>query len=340
MLAGRDAGELLRGEVAVVVRRGACFAFNSTVSVLPRYLTYSSRSSQLAKCSGLRLSSSVTSGLMGHFSYLRELLSTETLSIALTKYSGRAKTDEIEKLELDALPLGFLETTNQVGSGQWDALHAKVDELLHGVDTSAWPEHIRAMDATVEVLIEKLGSSGCTLDGGTFRVTYIEVVKGVLVGQTELDAGEGALDTLLTAVDDKYHEEIWRTLRETISGVTGSSLTHAMDLCPKLMSDVAQTGSSISKNEKDNVLRFLLIPALEGQNSKALRIFAGMTYSRLRDFQVAAQEGTNSALEAAWESYSDADVDRDLKRDLSEVLFGKRKAKPMLDPSFWNPFLK
>ncbi|GLQ35989.1 hypothetical protein GCM10007939_22730 [Amylibacter marinus] len=278
------------------------------------------------------------SGLMGHFSYLRELLSTDTLSSALTKYSARAKTDEIEKLELDDLPLGFLKTTNQVGSRQWDSLHAKVDELLHGIHSSAWPEHIRAMDATVEVLIEKLGSSGCTLDGGTFRAPYIEVIKGVLAGQIELDAGDGALDTLLTAMDDKYHEEIWRTLRETISGVTGNSLEQAMRLCPGLMSDVAKTGSSISKNEKDNVLRNLLIPALEGGNSKALRIFAGMTYSRLKDFQVAAQDGTNSALEAAWNSYSNADVDRDLKRDLSEALFGKRKAKSFLDPSYWMPF--
>lgn len=113
-----------------------------------------------------------------------------------------------------------------------------------------------------------------------------------------------------------------------------------MTVCPELMSDVAQNGGSISKSEKDNVLRNLLIPALESQNSKALRIFSSMTYSKLKAFQDAAQDSTKKALEAAWKSYSDADVDRDLKRDLSEALFGKRKAKSILDPSFWNPLLK
>jgi hypothetical protein len=274
------------------------------------------------------------------FSYIRSIVSKETLPAVLKKYAGRVTDDDISKLTISDVPSGFLEETHALGDGDWDSFHIRVEELLHGIEATAWPEHIRAMDATVDVLVEKLVSSGCKLDGGTFRAPYIEVVNSVLAGRTELEANDGALDVLLTAIDEKYHEEIWRTLRETISGVTGSSLAHAMRLCPELMSNVAQTGSSISKNEKDNVLRNLLIPALEGRDSKALRIFTGMSYSRLKDFQVAAQEGTNSALEAAWNSYSDAEVDRDVKRDLSEALFGKRKAQSMLDPSFWNPFLK
>jgi len=274
------------------------------------------------------------------FSYIRSIVSTETLPQVLKKYAGRVSEDDISKLKISDVPSGFLEATHGLGDGYWDAFHSKVDELLLGIDTTAWPEHIAAMDTTVDVLIEKLGSSGCKLNGGTFRAPYIEIVKGVLAGQTELEAGDGALDTLLTAIDEKYHEVIWRTLRETVSGVTGSSLADAMRLCPKLIADVAQSGSPISKNEKDNVLRNLLIPALEGRHSRALRIFAKMTYARLKDYQGAAQDGTNNALEAAWNSYSDADVDRDLKRDLSEALFGKRKAKSILDPSYWNPFLK
>ncbi|WP_298814797.1 P-loop NTPase fold protein [uncultured Roseibium sp.] len=274
------------------------------------------------------------------FSYIRSVVLTETLPDVLKKYAGRVTEDDISKLKISDVPSGFLEATHELCDGHWDTFHSKVDELLHGIDASAWPEHIKAMDATVDVLVEKLGSSGCKLDGGIFRAPYIEVVKGVLAGQTELEASDGALDKLLTAIDDKYHEEIWRTLRETISGVTGNSLANAMILCPKLMSDVAQNGSSISKSEKDNVLRNLLIPALEGRNTRALRIFVEMAYARLKNFQVAAQDGTNKALEAAWNSYSDADVDRDLKRDLSEALFGKRKAKSILDPSLWNPLLK
>lgn len=275
-----------------------------------------------------------------HFSYILSIVSPETLPHVLRKYADRISEDDISKLKISDVPSGFLEATHRLGDGHWDAFHSKIDELLYGIDATAWPEHMAAMDTTVDVLIEKLGSSGCKLDGGTFRAPYIEIVKGVLAGQIELEAGDGALDTLLTAIDQNYHEVIWRTLRETVSGVTGSSLADAMRLCPKLIADVAQSGRSISKNEKDNVLRNLLIPALEGRLSKVLRIFAKMTYARLKDFQDAAQDGTNNALEAAWSSYSDADVDRDLKRDLSEALFGKRKAKSILDPSFWNPLLK
>lgn len=274
------------------------------------------------------------------FSYIRSIVSPETLPHVLRKYAARISEDDISKLKISDVPSGFLEATHSLGEGHWDAFHSKIDELLYGIDATAWPAHIAAMDTTVDVLIEKLGSSGCKLDGGTFRAPYIEIVRDVLAGQIKLKTGDGALDALLTAIDQKYHEEIWRTLRETVSGVTGSSLADAMRLCPKLIADVARSGSSISKNEKDNVLRNLLIPALEGRLSKALKIFTEMTYPRLKDFQNAAHDGTKNALEAAWNSYSDADVDRDLKRDLSEALFGKRKAKSILDPSFWNPLLK
>ena len=273
-----------------------------------------------------------------HFLYIRGIVPTETLPDVLKKYAGRVSADDISKLQLSDVPSGFLAATHGLGDGCWDPFHSKVDELLHGIDTTAWLEHITAMDSTVDVLVEKLGSSGCKLDGGTFRAPYIKVVRSVLAGQTELEASDGALDTLLIAIDEKYYEEIWRTLRETISGVTGSSLAHAMTLCPELMSEVAQNGSSISKSEKDNVLRNLLIPALEGQNPKALKIFSSMPYNKLKSFQSAAQDSTNNALKAAWNTYSDADVDRALKRDLSEALFGKRKAKSILDPSYWLPF--
>ncbi|WP_340249989.1 hypothetical protein [Sulfitobacter pontiacus] len=179
------------------------------------------------------------------FPYIRSIVSTATLSDVLKVYAGRVTEDDISKLEISDIPSGFLEATHELGDGHWDTFHSKVDELLHGIDASAWPEHIKAMDPTVDVLVEKLGSSGCKLDGGIFRAPYIEIVKGVLAGKIELEANEGALDTLLTAIDEKYHEEIWRTLRETVSGVTGSSLADAMRLCPKLIANVAQNGSSI-----------------------------------------------------------------------------------------------
>lgn len=162
-------------------------------------------------------------------------------------------------------------------------------------------------------------------------------VNEVLSGQVKVEAAKGSLDTLLKAIDANYHEEIWRSLREKISDVTPSSLEAAMYLFPQLVSDIAHTGSRISKAEKDNVIRNLLSPALEGRNRQALNIFVDMGYARLKDYQDAAEKSSTSMLEGAWKSFKDAEADRELIRDVSEAIHGKKKTKSIFDPEFWLP---
>ena len=274
-------------------------------------------------------------GLISHFTYLKELFDDESLTDVLRKYAGRTKDSEIENLTIDELPTGFMYATNAVGGGHWNAIHGKVNELLKSVDEDAWPEHMVNMDHTTITLIEKLESSGCKLDGGRFRKPFIKVVLGVLSGQYEIKATEGAFDTLLAAISHSYHGDIWRTLREEISNVTVSSLAEGMRLFPKLIANVAQRGDRINKAEKDNVVRYLLIPALEGGNSQALRVFIGFGYNKLKDFQKAAEPSTATMLDGAWKGFKDSDTDSRLIRDLSEALYGKRKTKSILDPTFW-----
>ena len=274
------------------------------------------------------------SGLTSHIPYLRELLDENVLVGALEKYAPRMKAPDIKKLTLDDIPNGFVSLSHATG-GLWNILHEHLDELLGAVDQKAWQGHVEEMDHTAVMLLEKLDASGCQLDSGIFRKPFVNVVKRALSGESEIEAADGALDTLLLALDRNYHEDVWRSLREGISNVSAQSLGHAMALCPELISNVAQRGERIMKAEKDNVLRHLLVPALEGRHGDALRIFIGMGYSKLKDFQNAAQDSTTTMVEGAWKSFSDADVDRSLKRDLGEVLFGKRKAKSILDPSFW-----
>lgn len=274
------------------------------------------------------------SGVTSHFPYLRDLLEEGVLVGALEKYAPRMKAAEIKKLTLDDIPRGFLSLTHATG-GQWNTLHEHIDHLLGAVDQGAWQGHVEAMDHTAVMLLEKLDASGCQLNAGVFRKPYTNVVKRVLSGESEIEAADGALDTLLLALDKNYHEDVWRSLREGISNVSAPSLGRAMVLCPELISNVAQRGERIMRAEKDNVLRHLLVPALEGRHDDALRIFVGMGYSKLKDFQNAAQDSTTTMVEGAWKNFSDADVDRSLKRDLGEVLLGKRKAKSILDPSFW-----
>jgi len=274
------------------------------------------------------------SGLISHVPYLRDLLEEGVLVGALEKYAPRMKAAEIKKLSLDDIPRGFLSLSHAAG-GQWNTLHEHLDDLLGAVDQGAWQGHIEEMEHTAVMLLEKLDASGCQLDAGVFRKPFVNVVKRVLSGESEIEAADGTLDDLLLALDKNYHEDVWRSIREGISNVSATSLRHAMVLFPELISNVAQGGERIVKAEKDNVLRHLLVPALEGRHSDALRIFVGMGYSKLKDFQNAAQDSTTTMVEGAWNNFSEADLDRSLKRDLGEVLLGKRKAKSILDPNFW-----
>lgn len=193
------------------------------------------------------------------------------------------------------------------------------------------------MDHTTNILIEKLESSGCMLDSGNFRKPFVRVVNAVLSGHAEIEADQGTLDVLLGSMDDTYHEDIWRSLRETMTGVTSASLEAAIHLFPQLVADVAQSGGRISKSEKDNVIRNLLVPALEGRNGEALKIFVGMGYARLKDYQNGAATSSTSMLEGAWRGYKEAETDKDMIRSVSDAIHGKQKTKSIFDPTFWLP---
>lgn len=276
-------------------------------------------------------------GLLSHFVYLNELFDTKDLNEIFRKYGKRLKLAEIRELTLEDLPKGFLEATHNVEDENWGALHKHVNQLLESIDSDTWPELIRDMNHTTAILIEKLNLSGCELDAGNFRKPLVEVVNEVLSGQIKIEAAKGSLDTLLKAIDVNYHEEIWRSLREKISEVTPTSLEAAMHLFPRLVSNVAQSGNRISKTEKDNVIRNLLSPALEGRNRQALNIFVNIGYARLKDYQDAAETSSTSMLEGAWKSFKAAEEDRELIRDVSEAIHGKKKTKSIFDPAFWLP---
>ncbi|AQU83130.1 hypothetical protein BV504_11340 [Halomonas sp. 'Soap Lake  len=275
--------------------------------------------------------------LLSHFVYLDELFDTKDLTEIFRKYAKKVNRPETEELTLEDLPKRFLEVTYAVADGSWGTLHERVDQLLKFVEYDAWPELIRDMNHTTSILLEKLELSGCKLDAGNFRKPFVDVVNGVLSGQVEIEAAQGSLDTLLKAIDANYHEEIWRTLREKMSGVTTSSLEAAMHLFPRLVSDIAQSGNRISKSEKDNVIRNLLSPALEGHNRQALNIFINVGYARLKDYQDAAEKSSTSMLEGAWKSFKDAETDRELLREVSEAIYGKKRTKSFFDPTFWLP---
>ena len=83
--------------------------------------------------------------------------------------------------------------------------------------------------------------------------------------------------------------------------------------------------------EKDNVVRHILCPALEGSNQGVLKIFVEMGYTRISDYKRASNESTEKRLEGALKSFMDASEDRSWKRTVTEAVEGKRRAKSIWD---------
>ncbi|NVK33038.1 MAG: hypothetical protein HWE23_01080 [Rhodobacteraceae bacterium] len=273
--------------------------------------------------------------LLSNFSYISEILVSDDLRDSLGRYAERFDKTQIEELKITDLPSGFLKSTHACTNGSWKTLHDHVDQLLKSVSAESWPEHIEKMDHTVAILIEKIESSGCALNSGDFRNPFTKVVIDIFAGNIQIENNDKSLDTLMNAIGVSYHEDIWRTLREQISGVTSSSLQASMNLFPELVENIAQSGDRILKTEKDNVIRNLLIPALEGHNKQALQIFVDMGFTKLKDFQNAAETSSTNMLEGAWKDFKSTEDDRDLIRAVSEAIHGKRKTKSSFDPSFW-----
>lgn len=76
------------------------------------------------------------------------------------------------------------------------------------------------------------------------------------------------MDVLLGSMDDTYHEDIWRSLRETMTGVTSASLEAAIHLFPQLVADVAQSGGEFRSPKKITLLETCSCPHLRGEMEK------------------------------------------------------------------------
>lgn len=215
----------------------------------------------------------------------------------------------------------------------WNKFHHRVDVLFKEVKERNWRDHIMSMDHTAILLIEKISSSGCYLDIAKFREPLIQSVLDILSGFDIPEAEEGAIDTLVNALDSCFFADIWRTIREKIADVTPNSLDKAVYLFPQLLSNLVQPGDRITKDEKDNVIRHILCPALEGRNRAVLEIFVGVGYRRIADFLKSANDSTKERFEGAWKSFSETENDRDWLRTVGEAVLGKRQIK-----YFWEAF--
>lgn len=273
-------------------------------------------------------------GLTLYFDYLQNLLGSEAHVGVLSKFGDSISAEQTSKIGLDDVPNGFLSATHQADGESWKSLHEHVEILLNGIERTDWTDHIRTMDHTAKLLIEKLATSGCSLESAKFREPLIQLVLDVLSGEVTPTADMGAIDALMSALDDRYLADIWRTVREKVSDVTPDSLANAVQLFPRLLSDLIQRGDRIMPVEKDNVVRHLLCPALEGRNRVVLDIFISMGFRRISNFKKASQESTTERLEGAMRSFSESGEDRTWIRRVTEAVLGKTRTRTIWDVWF------
>jgi hypothetical protein len=273
-------------------------------------------------------------GLILYFEYLQDLLGNEEYIDILKRIEMKIDTEQIYETNLESVPKKFLTATHHAGGESWRMFHEHVDTEFKSIESKDWPAHIEEMDHTSQLLIEKLSTSGCSLDSAKFREPLIRVALDVLSGKAAPSAEEGAIDVLMSALDDSFRADIWRTIREKITDVTPDSIKNALHLFPKLLSEFVQRGDRIMAHEKDNVVRHVLCPALEGRDRTALDIFVGMEHQRISDFKKSSNDSTTRRLDGAMKSFSDSGEDRDWIRTVGEAVLGKKRTKTMWEVWF------
>lgn len=272
--------------------------------------------------------------LTSRFHYLVDILGEEKFVIVLNKFGKIINNKELDNIELDDFPSGFLAATHKAKGTCWGILHQNIENELKAIEPSDWKIHIEEMNLNAQLLVEKINTSGCSLEGGYFRNPLVQVVLDVLAGDISPESDEGSFDVLISAIEENYHGEIWRTLREHIHDVTPESLHTATHLFPQLISDLTFYGDRISKAEKDNVIRHLLCPALEGNNRTVIQIFCKVEYKRVNDFVRLSNESTTDRLEGAWKSYAQASDNEEMIKNIGEKVHGKRKVKSFFEKVF------
>ena len=270
-------------------------------------------------------------GLMLYFEYLQGLLGSVEFPDMLNQMGTEIEHDQIAETELEGVPHGFITATTHAEGEGWKEFHEHVNTKLKAIDSTTWSTHIEEMDHTALLLVEKLSTSGCSLDSAKFREPLIRLTLGLLSGKIAPSANQGAIDILLSALDESYRADIWRTIREKITDVTPESLVAAHHLFPTFLSDIIQRGDRIMAPEKENVIRHILCPALEGRNRAVLEIFVGMKDRRISDFKKSSNGSTIERLDGAMKSFSKSGEDRLWIRTVSEAILGKKHTK-----TIWN----
>lgn len=268
--------------------------------------------------------------LLSHFDYLRDVWADETLAV-LERYQVRIKDKEVKDLKLADCPVALVRASFEVNGAQWQAFQNRVGELLNSVPTVDWSSHLVAGDHYAKLLLAKIATSGFVFEDVAFREIYIDFLLSVLAGRAVLTDATVNYDLLLNTFDKNFHSDIFRKLREDLKDVSAITIEIAMKAFPATISNIVSSGDRLSKGEKDNLVRFVLCPALEGGNQPLLQRFVGLGHTKVRGIIKQSEESTQKKLEGAWVVFSRGPVDWQLRKHVGELIHGRKKAKTIFD---------
>lgn len=273
-------------------------------------------------------------GLAKYFDYLRDLLGENGLAELFSRFEPSLNEKSFEAIKVEGLPVGFLLATWLESEGNWRRFHSSIDAQLQRITKEQWNSSLAGYDKLTQILVEKVLTSGCNLESSQFKEPITQFMLDVLSGKLTTSMPDGTVDILLKALDESYHGDIFRTIREKISDVGPVSLAGAASVFPKALENIISEGERVSASEKDNIVRHILCPALEGNLRSILVVFVSLGNRRVSEFRKGAQESTKELLDAAVESFSRKSDDRGWTERVMEVVQGKRRAKNLLEVFF------
>ncbi|MBO9654657.1 MAG: hypothetical protein J7562_10060 [Agrobacterium tumefaciens] len=266
-----------------------------------------------------------TAALMNNYNYLKDILAA-SFEKALPRVSSFIHTEGLAKLTYDEIPVGILRDTAKYADNSWRVLHDRANEILDNIPISEWEGHLGAADRICELLIEKIGSSGYITKDPEFRKMLSKFFLNILDGSVTPEREGFDYDPLLKTMDQGYHSNFFREMRENLRTESSNTLAIASRSFPKLLSNILQSTDRINKISKDNIVRYILLPAVEGNITIVLDIFLLIGRSKLSDFIKNSEESTQNMLEPALKQFADF-PDRDYVLKIGELVHGKKAAK-------------
>ncbi|GAC1046063.1 P-loop NTPase fold protein [Rhizobium sp. No.120] len=265
------------------------------------------------------------------YAYLKTILETEMETI-LPGLGQRIAAGSLDKLTIDGLPLQLLSDTVKYAQTEWKTFHDRTAAVLDSVSKDEWLGHFIAGDNYFQLLIAKVQSSGYCPDSTEIRDSLLRFVLGVLDGTNA--PAQAIYDPILDAFDPNYHLEFFRLVREKVSGVSVETIATAAQIMPKLMVSVIRSGEK-QKPEKENLIRFILWPALEGGVVTIIDAFLELPKRVVADFVRSSDKSVQDALEPALRALL-KHSDYGYVRRVTEHLQGRR-SKTLIQTLFGLP---